>query len=309
MKIAITGATGLVGSALTKALAAENHTVIRLTRSQEQKRASISLPGVVDFPWDPQSGEFSQSPDSPIANGVDAVVNLAGAPIVEGRWTDARKKVLRSSRIDTTRALVSAIGKLQPRPGVLVSASATGYYGDRGEEVLAENGSAGKGFLADLAKEWEAEAHQAERLGVRVAIMRFGIILAKEGGALPAMMKPLKLGVGGKLGDGQQWMSWVALEEVVAIIRRAAHDDSFAGPFNVVAPEPIRNADFTKVLAQVLHRPAFFAAPKFALRLAMGEMADEAILASQRAVPAALQQHGYKFLHTDLRSTLQSIVK
>ena len=167
----------------------------------------------------------------------------------------------------------------------------------------------GTGFLADLAKDWETEAHQAEQFGVRVVIVRFGIILAKDGGALPAMMKPLKLGVGGKLGDGKQWMSWVGLEDVVAIIRRALQDDSMAGPFNVVAPEPIRNADFTKVLAQVLHRPAIFAAPKFALRLAMGEMADEALLSSQRAIPAALQQHGYKFLHTDLRSTLQSIVK
>lgn len=308
MKIAITGATGLVGTALTKALAGENHTVIRLTRPQEQKRPATPPPSVVDFAWDPRSGEFSQSADSPFANGVDAIVNLAGAPIVEGRWTDERKKVLRSSRIDTTRALVAAIGKLQPRPHVLVSASATGYYGDRGEEVFSENSAAGKGFLADVAKEWETEAHQAEQFGVRVAIVRFGIILAKEGGALPAMMKPFKFGVGGKLGDGQQWMSWVALQDVVAIIRRALQDDSMAGPFNVVAPEPIRNADFTKVLAAVLHKPAIFAAPKFALRLAMGEMADEALLASQRAVPAALQQHGYKFLHTDLRATLQSIL-
>jgi uncharacterized protein len=309
MKIAITGATGLVGSALSKALAAENHTVIRLTRPQEQKRASAPPPGVFDFPWNPRTAEFPQSAESPFARGVDAIINLAGAPIVEGRWTDERKKILRSSRIDTTRALVSAIGKLQPRPHVLVSASATGYYGDRGEEVLTENSAVGTEFLADLAKEWETEAHQAEQFGVRVAIVRFGIILAKEGGALPAMMKPLKFGVGGKLGDGRQWMSWVALEDVVAIVQRALRDDSFAGPFNVVAPEPIRNADFTTILAQVMRRPAIFAAPKFALRLAMGEMADEALLSSQRAIPEALQQHGYKFLRTDLRTTLQSILK
>jgi uncharacterized protein (TIGR01777 family) len=308
MKVAMTGATGLVGSALTKALTAENHTVIRLTRPQEKKRTE-STPGVVDFSWDARSGEFSRASDSPLSSGVDAIINLAGAPIVEGRWTDERKKLLHSSRIDTTRGLISAIAKLNPKPRVLVSASAVGFYGDRGDEVLSETSAPGAGFLADLAKEWEAEARQAQPLDVRVVSVRFGIILSKDGGALPPMMAPFKFGLGGKLGTGKQWMSWVALRDVVAIIRQALQDDLLAGPLNIVAPEPLRNAAFTEILAQVLHRPAMFAAPAFVLRLAMGEMADEALLASERVVPEALLRHGYKFLHTDLRETLQTILR
>jgi uncharacterized protein (TIGR01777 family) len=307
MKIAVTGATGLVGSALTKALTAENHTVIRLTRPHEKKRAAAT-PGVEDVPWDSRSGELSQAGDS-FREGLDAFINLAGAPIVEGRWTDDRKALLRSSRIDTTRGIVSVLAKLNRKPRVLISASAVGFYGDRGDEILSETSAAGTGFLADLAKEWEAEARKAEQLGVRVVLVRFGIILAKEGGALLSMMAPFKFGLGGKLGTGKQWMSWVALEDVVAIIYKALHDDSIAGPLNVVAAEPVRNAEFTQVLADVMHRPAIFAAPAFVLRLAMGEMANEALLASERVVPEALQRHGYKFLHTDLRETLQTFLR
>jgi uncharacterized protein (TIGR01777 family) len=264
----------------------------------------------MDVPWDSRSGEIDAgSPGGSNFNaGIDAVINLAGAPIAEGRWTEERKKLLRVSRVDTTRGIVAAIFRMDSRPRVLISASAIGYYGDRGDEVLEEETPAGKGFLADLAREWEAEALKAEPLGVRVALTRFGIILAKQGGALPAMMAPFKLGAGGKLGSGRQWMSWVALDDVVAIIHRALEDDGVRGPLNVVAPNPVRNVEFTKELAAAMHRPAIFAAPAFALRLALGEMADGALLASQRVAPAALQRLGYKFLHPELGETLQSIL-
>jgi uncharacterized protein (TIGR01777 family) len=204
--------------------------------------------------------------------------------------------------------LVSAMAKMNPRPRVLVSASAVGYYGNRGEEILTEKSEMGRGFLAELASEWEAEAIRAESFGVRVVRARFGIILAKEGGALPQMMAPLKFGLGGKLGSGRQWMSWIALEDVVAIIKHALVDDAFNGAVNVVAPEAVRNDEFTMLLANAMHRPAIFAAPAFLLRLAMGEMADEALLASERAAPEKLGQLKYQFIHTNAGEVLQALV-
>ena len=194
-------------------------------------------------------------------------------------------------------------------PRVLISASAIGYYGDRGDEVLTESSAVGQGFLAELAKQWEAEAVQAEALGVRVVLARFGIILARHGGALPQMMTPFKFGLGAKLGSGRQWTSWISLADVVEIIRRTLEDDKLSGPVNVVSPAPVTNAEFTKVLAEVLHRPAIFAAPAFVLRLALGEMADGALLASERVAPQVLHQHGYAFIHSDLREALQALLR
>jgi len=300
MKILVTGATGLVGTALVAALAREGHTVCRLVRSVTKSTGGTV--GAFDVPWDPETGNLGGA-----AVGAEAVVNLGGASIVAGRWTDARKKLLRTSRVDSTRALVRALGKMNAKPDVLVSASAVGFYGNRGDEILTEDSAPGNNFLGNLAKDWEAEALRAEEFGTRVVLARFGIILASEGGALPEMMLPFKFGVGGRIGDGKQWMSWVALEDVVAILRLALIKRELCGPINVVAPEPVRNADFVKELAKAMHRPAIFPAPAVALRLAMGEMADALLLSSQRAVPQKLTHEGYSFASRNLKDAFETV--
>ena len=309
MNILMTGATGLVGTALVKKITAEGQTVYRLSRV-ESRKSGAKAPGVFDLPWNPSSGGIGGSGGSSslqVPASVDAVINLAGAPVVGGRWTNERKALLRSSRVDTTRGLVSAIAKMEKKPRVLISASAIGYYGNRGEELVTENSAPGTDFLAELAKEWENEAVKAEELGVRVVLLRFGIILAKQGGALPQMMLPFKYGLGGKLGSGRQWTSWIALKDVVAIVQEALRNDSWKGPINLVAPQAARNSDFTKSLAKVLHRPAIFTAPAFALKLAMGEMA-ETLLGGVRVAPQVLEQNGYRFLQANLDEALKAIL-
>jgi hypothetical protein len=204
--------------------------------------------------------------------------------------------------------LVAALAKMNARPNVLVSASAIGIYGKRGDEVLTEESQAGSGFLATLAKDWEAEAVKAEALGIRVVLARFGIILARHGGALAKMMLPFKFGAGGKIGSGRQWMSWITLEDTVEILRVALENAAVRGPVNVVAPNAVRNSEFTKELAKAMHRPALFPAPAFALRLALGEMADALLLSSQRVAPQKLQQLGYRFLHPDLANALSAVL-
>lgn len=293
MKILVTGSTGLVGTALVKSLARDGHTVQPL-----RVRADSMWRGI------PEAGELGGA-----GVGPDAVVNLAGASIAGGRWTDKRKHLLRTSRIATTRALVKALAKMNARPRVLVSASAIGIYGDRGDEVLAEESKPGTDFLAGLAREWEAEALKAEALGIRVVLARFGIILARHGGALAKMLLPFKLGAGGRLGSGKQWMSWVTLEDVVGIIRLAIENNAVRGPLNVVAPQPVQNIAFTKTLAQALHRPAVFPAPAFALRLALGEMADALLLSSQRVVPQVLEKLDYRFLYPQLPAAFNGVLQ
>jgi len=301
MKILVTGSSGLIGTALTRALTSAGYPVCRLVRPQSAAGEGAKEGFAVA--WNPASGELGGA-----GVGADAVVNLAGASIADGRWTAERKALLRSSRIDTTRTLVNALARMNARPSVLISASAIGIYGNRGDETLTEESKPGTDFLASLAKEWEAEALKAEALGIRVALARFGIILAREGGALPKMMLPFRFGAGGRLGSGKQWMSWVTLEDVVGILRFAIENASVRGAINIVSPQPLQNAEFTRVLAKEMHRPALFPAPAFALRLALGEMAGALLLSSQRVAPQALEKLGYRFFHPDLTSALSAIL-
>jgi uncharacterized protein (TIGR01777 family) len=301
MKILVSGATGLVGTALVGALAIDGHTVCRLVRPQTKTAGGTH--GAFDVAWNPETGELGGA-----AVGADAVVNLAGASIADGRWTESRKRTLRTSRVDATRALVAALGKMNAKPTVLISASAIGFYGNRGDEVLTEASVPGSDFLSDLARDWEAEALRAEALRTRVVLPRFGIILAKQGGALPKMMLPFRFGAGGRIASGKQWMSWVALDEVVEIIKFALNTRDLRGPVNVVAPEPASNSEFTQALASALHRPSFFPIPALALKLAIGEMAEALLLSSQRVKPAVLARIGYRFSRPLLEPVLQELV-
>jgi uncharacterized protein len=297
MRVAITGASGLVGTAMVTALKSDGHRAVRLVRPGGTALAD-------DVRWDPGADELGAA----ALEGCDAIVNLAGASIGEGRWSETRKKILRDSRIHSTRVLVSGLVKLTRRPRVLVSASAVGYYGDRGDEILSEASGPGNDFLAQLASEWEAEAQKAEACGIRAVILRFGVILSAEGGALPRMLTPFRMGVGGRLGSGKQWMSWLTLGEAVDLIRHAIENDNLRGPVNAVSPNAIRNAEFTRILAHVLHRPALFPAPAFALRLTLGEMADALLLSSQRAAPRKLEAEGYSFRNADLEGALRLVL-
>lgn len=301
MKILVTGSTGLVGSALVSELKQAGHTICRLLRPRTNTDAIQGNEGF-DVRWNPDTGELGAA-----AVGADAVVNLGGASIADGRWTAARKKILRSSRVDATRALINALAKMAARPRVLVSASAIGFYGNRGDEILTEGSHAGSDFLSEVARDWEREAEKAEALGIRVVRTRFGVILAKGGGALPQMARPFRFGVGGNIGSGQQWISWIDLDDAVAIVKLALEYGAVRGAVNVVSPLPVRNAEFTAALAKALHRPALFPAPAFVLRLALGEMADALLLSSQRVLPAELEKLGYKFLHADLAATLRRL--
>ena len=297
MRILMTGASGLVATALAAELRAAGDTVNRFVRPSADP--THSKPG--DVTWDPQTGEMNL----PAAENADVVVNLAGASIGGGRWTTKRKSLLRSSRVDLTKHLVTALSRLKSPPKIFLSASAIGFYGDRGEESLTEASASGNDFLSQITSEWEAAAQKAEQFGTRTILARFGIILSKNGGALPQMLTPFKLGVGGKIGSGKQWMSWIALDDAVSAIRAAITDAILHGPINIVAPNPARNADFTRALAKALHRPAILPAPAFALRLALGEMADALLLSSQRVIPEKLTQQHFKFQYADLESALR----
>ena len=298
MKILISGASGLLGKALARKLHEDGHAVARLVRPGGGK----SSPG--DIFWNPMAATV----DAPAMEGFDAVIHLSGAGIADARWTPARKAILRSSRIDSTRVLVDTLSGLKQKPRVFLCASATGYYGNRGDEALTESSEGGTDFLALLARDWEAEARRAELAGIRTVRLRFGVILSTEGGALPRMLTPFKYGIGGRLGSGNQWISWIALEDAVETVRSAILSGEFSGPVNVVAPNPVRNSEFTRVVATVLHRPAIFSAPAFALRIALGQMADPLLLSSQRAIPERLLAIGYEFRFPDLDAALRSIL-
>ncbi|HEY7826434.1 MAG TPA: TIGR01777 family oxidoreductase [Candidatus Acidoferrales bacterium] len=297
MKILISGASGFAGTALSQALRVQGHAVSHLVRPGK-------TPDSGDVFWDPNSA----TADVPAMEGFDAVVNLNGAGVADARWSDRRKQILRSSRVATTRVLVDSLAHLRRKPRVLVSASAVGYYGNRGDAALTESSGHGSDFLSILGRAWEAEAMRATPLGIRTAILRFGVILSPDGGALPRMVRPFRIGLGGRLGSGEQWMSWIALDDVLEIIRMAICGDEWSGPINVVAPNPVRNLDFTRVLAEVLHKPAIFSVPAFALRLALGEMADALLLASQRVTPAWLISAGYSFRFPEIEPALRAML-
>jgi uncharacterized protein (TIGR01777 family) len=296
MRILVSGSSGLIGSAISDALARDGHMIARLVRPASSARTQAG-----DVAWDPVARTF----DADAADGADAVVHLAGASIADGRWTTARKNLLRASRIEATRHLVDSLAALARPPQIFLGASAIGYFGDRGDESLDERSAPGTDFLATLVQDWEREEAAAARFGARVVSMRTGIVLAGNGGALPRMVTPFKFGAGGRLGAGRQWMSWIALRDVVGIAQFALANADLAGPIDVVSPEPARNADFTRALAEVMHRPAIFPAPAFALRIALGEMADALLLSGQRVFPRRLQESGYAFAQTDLRSALR----
>lgn len=302
MRILVSGSTGFLGTALVETLETEHHSVARLVRPGTSPKSAAAT-NAQNIPWDPVAGQF----DSAGAEGADALVHLAGASIAGGRWNAARKKLLRTSRIDATRHLIGALAKLQRPPRVIVAASAIGYYGTRGDELLTETCAPGNDFLAGLCREWEAETARGAEFGARAVSLRFGIILAAHGGALPRMALPFKFGAGGRLGDGRQWMSWLTLAETVRIVQFALTAQALAGPVNAVSPNPVRNGEFTRVLAKTLHRPALFPAPAFALRLALGEMADALLLVSQRVMPSRLSEAGYSFLQPALAGALAEV--
>jgi uncharacterized protein (TIGR01777 family) len=297
MRVAITGATGFIGRALCAELARRGHQVIALTRDSERARAT--LPGVEALDW---SGE-----QPAVLPPVEAVVNLAGESVA-GRWTAEQKQRIRDSRVEGTRRLVEAINRAEQEPAALVSASAVGYYGDRGEETLTEESPPGAGFLADVCREWEAEAARAETAGTRVTCLRLGIVLDRDGGALEQMLLPFRLGIGGPMGNGQQWMPWVHRADVIGLILFALESTAVTGALNATAPEPARNRDFGRALGRVLHRPALLPAPAFALRLLLGEFAGE-ILASRRVVPERAQSLGYSFQYPRLEPALRAILE
>ena len=283
MIITVTGSHGLVGSALVQTLEAAGHTVRRLSL-----RGQPVNPAVLEH--------------------VDALVHLAGEPIAAERWTPLQKSKIRDSRVEGTRALCDALARTETPPKVLICASAIGYYGDRGEERLREESAPGAGFLSEVGVAWEAAAEPARRKGLRVVSLRFGIILARQGGALAKILTPFRLGLGGRLGSGKQWFSWVTLEDVVGAIQFALATESLRGPVNVVAPQPVTNAEFTQVLGRVLQRPVALPVPAFALRLLLGEMADALLLASARVEPAALIAAGYRFCHPELEPALRALL-
>lgn len=289
-RVAVTGASGMIGQALCARLAADGWAVTRLVRGAA---------GDGEARWSPDDGALDPSVD-----GVDAVVHLAGESIAGGRWSPERKARIRDSRSVGTRRLCEGLAGLRRPPAVLVSASAIGIYGDRGDEVLTEASAPGEGFLAEVCRGWEEAAAPARDAGVRVVHLRIGIVLDAAGGALKAMLTPFRLGVGGRLGSGAQWVSWVSLHDVTGAAAHVLASD-LSGPVNAVGPSPVTNAELTRALASALHRPALVPAPAFALRMAMGrEMADELLLASARVRPARLVEAGYAFRHPTLESAL-----
>jgi len=293
MRVAITGSTGLIGSALVPALRAAGHEVVPLVRGDARNSAG-------SIRWDPGRGLL----DPRALDGFEAVVHLAGVP-VDARWTADYKRAIRSSRVDSTALLTRTLVQQRPTPRVFLVASAVGIYGDRGDEILDEHSALGSDFLAEVGRAWEAAADPAQNAGIRTVHTRFGIVLSRAGGALARMLPPFELGAGGKIGPGTQWMSWVAREDAIRGIVYALENSAVSGPINVTSPSPVTNGEFARTLGHVLRRPTVATIPAFALRLAFGELADAALLASQRVVPRALTGQQFTFQYAELEPALR----
>jgi uncharacterized protein (TIGR01777 family) len=294
MEVLMSGATGFIGSALIPELEARGHTLRRLTRTPRSEG---------DIGWDIEAGTVEED-----LSGTDAVVHLAGESIAEGRWTEEKKRRILESRRKGTRLLAEKVAELSEPPSVMVSVSATGYYGDRGNELLTEESESGDLFLSEVCREWEAAADPAREAGVRVVHPRFGIVLSTEGGALGTTLPIFKLGGGGKVGSGGQYWSWVSFDDVIGAVLHLMEDDDLSGPVNVVAPDPPTNAEYTRVLGHVLNRPTFFTVPAPAARVMLGEIADELLLPSARVEPARLKETGYEFRHPELEGALRHLL-
>ncbi len=300
MRITLTGASGFIGSRLIARLLERNHTLHLLGR-----RRPANLPVGVQFsPWDATAGT---APTPAALEGVDAVIHLAGEPVAQ-RWTPAVKERIRTSRVEGTQALLGAIAQLPVKPQSFLAASAIGYYGDRGDELLTENAPAGAGFLPEICIAWESASSEAAKQGIRTVLLRIGIVLGPDGGALAKMITPFRLGVGGKVGSGRQWMSWIHAEDAVGLILHALETPHLKGPMNVTAPNPVRNADFTRSLGKALHRPTLFPVPEFGLKLVFGEMASM-LISSQRVHCAAARSSGYRFQYPDLDAALANLFR
>lgn len=296
MKIVVTGASGLIGTALVPYLRKQGHEVARLVRTRKVAADAIY--------WDPDNGELNPHDLS----GFDTIIHLAGANVAEERWTEKRKRLILESRVYGLRTLTEAIRGCAEKPTTLISASATGFYGDRGDDFLDETSESGTGFLAEVCREWEGGLREVESTGLRTASLRLGIVLSSNGGALGKMLPAFKCGAGGRLGSGKQWMSWISKEDLLRVINHVIVEHSIHGPVNAVAPQPVTNEEFTKTLARVLKRPAVLPVPAFMLRLLFGQMADEALLASARVKPQVVQASGFSFTHERLEHALQSVL-
>ena len=296
MRIAVTGASGLVGRALTNRLKSDGHDVAPMVRSQASN-------GTIH--WNPNSGRI----DAKELEGIDAVVHLAGESIAAGRWNSARKQRIRDSRVQGTKLLSETLASLEHKPKVFVCASAIGYYGDGQLEAMDESSAAGSGYLAEVCQAWESACEPAGEAGIRTANARFGVILSPHGGALSKMLTPFKLGVGGIVGNGRQVWSWVSIDDTVSAIVHAIENESLRGPFNVTAPHASTNAEFTRALGNVLGRPTLLPLPAFAARLVLGEMADALLLSSARVTPSVLLETGFSFKHEHLEPALRDLLK
>jgi uncharacterized protein (TIGR01777 family) len=296
MKVLVSGSSGLIGSALVNRLRRDGHEVVRLVRG------AADAPDTVG--WDPRAGTI----DAAALDGVGGVVHLAGAPIAASRWSKRVKQQILASRVEGTRTLAEALARLLQPPRVLVSASGVGFYGDRGDEVLDEDGLGGTGFLAEVARQWEAATAAASAAGIRVVMMRLGVVLSASGGALPRMVLPFKFGAGGPVGSGRQYMSWITLDDAVSAMLYAVETDTLSGPVNTVAPSPVTNREFASVLGRVLRRPSVLPLPALAVKTLMGEMGVELLLASTRAVPGKLEASGFTFEHPELEDGLRHVL-
>ncbi|MCY3772089.1 MAG: TIGR01777 family oxidoreductase [Gemmatimonadetes bacterium] len=297
MTILITGGSGLIGRRLIPSLEEQSHRVIRLVRSRDLVGENAAF-------WSTSEGIFHWDE----SGGIDAVVHLAGESIL-GRWTRAKKDRIRDSRVDTTRKLCAFLAGMTSPPSVLVAASATGCYGNRGEEPLGEESPSGDGYLPEVCRQWEAATEPVRDAGVRVVNLRIGMVLTPEGGALAAMHTPFRLALGGKVGDGRQYMSWITRDDLISIIHFALESGDLSGPVNAVSPQPVTNAEFTRILGRVLHRPTLFSIPAFVVRLLFGQMGRDLLLASARVIPERLQKADFEFRHPGLENALNDLLR